>query len=386
VKGTFAQKIHEQDVESWKKWLCDTHPINVQQGLDDILSPNNPPSVLKEMQIRHLGSKQKENILFATPTIRNKDGFEKLEDMIKVDDTVTLLSNFNIPGTLGSTIKSRPHFVKLIFQYLSYFPVALLKAYTEITGENLILDDLSEVREFYESCSKFDLWTGHELCSYISHCDPGALDFISEHSEAQDLMAEEAKNRNFRLDKLERLIPSRFSRIFLRPDLYEKNLPLVKAAILGGAFELIHLDHDNWAKSSLKPKKGLEWAKKKGIGYHPILNEYLLTSHTEPAISSEYTTPYLEMMREVIRELEISRENQSKKEAITAIFEKKLADHKATPSSRKLANAMATLVRLPESQQGRAKYKGVTPSKIASLYPIEFTCIYNGGIGFPLLP
>ena len=102
----------------------------------------------------------------------------------------------------------------------------------------------------------------------------------------------------------------------------------------------------------------MEWAKKKGIDYHPVLNEYLSTLHREPATSSGYTTPYLEMMREVIRELEISRKNQGKKEAIAAVFEKKLADHKATPSSQKLADAMATLVHLPESQQGRAKYKG----------------------------
>ena len=64
------------------------------------------------------------------------------------------------------------------------------------------------------------------------------------------------------------------------------------------------------------------------------------------------------MMREVIRELGISRENQEKKEVIATVFQKKLADHKMTPPSKKLAAAMATLVRLPESQQGRAKNKG----------------------------
>ena len=348
----FAQKIHEEDVESCKKWLCDTRPINVQQGLDDILSHNNPSPLLKEMQIRHLGSKLTGNMRFAKSSISDKDGY------VKLDDNVTLISNFNTPGRLGSTIKSRPQFVKLIYQYISCFPVALYEAYKEITGENLILDDLSEVREFYESCSKFDLWTGHELCAYISHCDPDALDFISEHPEALEFMLEDPKSRNFRIDKLERLIPSKFSCIFLRPDLYEKNLTLVKAAILGGAFELIHLDRDNWVKSSLKPKKGLEWAKKKGIDYHPVLDEYVLTLDATPAIASGYTTPYLEMMREVISELEISRENQGKKEAIAALFEKKLADHKTTPHSQKLADAMATLVRLPESQQGRAKRKG----------------------------
>ena len=348
----FAQKIHEEDVDSYKKWLCDTRPIKVQEGLDDILSHNNPSSLLKEIQIRQLGIKLTRNMRFARSAIRDKDG------VVKVDDSVTLLSNFNTPGRLGSTIRSRPQFVKLIYQYISCFPVALFDAYKEITGENLILDDLSEVREFYESCSKFDLWTGHELCAYISHCDPDALDFISEHPEAQDFMSEDSKNRNFRLDKLERLLPSRFSRLFLSPDLYEKNLPLVKAAVLGGAFELIHLDRDNWAQSSLKPKKGLEWATQKRIDYHPVLDEYLLTLETTPVIFSGYTTPYLEMMKEVIRELEISRENQGKKEAIAAVFEKKLNDHKLTPPSQKLADAMATLVRLPESQQGRAKRKG----------------------------
>ncbi len=146
----------------------------------------------------------------------------------------------------------------------------------------------------------------------------------------------------------------------LRPDLYEWNLAFLKAAILGGAFEIALLDRDNWEKSSLKPKKGLEWAKKKGIEYHPVLDELLLdlnvTSAT-PAVSSGYTTPYLEMMREVIRELEISTENQGKKEAMAALFTKKIIDHKLTPS-QKLADAMATLVRLPESQKGRAKRKG----------------------------
>jgi len=79
------------------------------------------------------------------------------------------------------------------------------------------------------------------------------------------------------------------------------NLPLVKAAILGGAFELIHVDRDNWIQSSLKPKKGMERAKQKGIGYHPVLDEYVLALVATPVISSDYTTPYLEMMGEVLK-------------------------------------------------------------------------------------
>ena len=375
MNRSFAQKIHEQDVNSYRIWLGETYPIKVEEGLEHVLFHNNPPSVLKEIQIRLLGSKLTKNILLASPPIRTEDGFEKLDDFVKIDNTVTLISNCNTPGILDSTIKSRPHFVKLIYQYASFFPVSLYEAYKEIMEEDLRLDNLSEVREFYESCTKFDLWTGHEFCAYLSHCDPEILDFISEHPETREFISDDTKSKNFRIDKLEMLLPKRFSRIFLRPDLYEKNLPLVKAALLGGAFELIHVDRDNWLQSSLKPKKGLEWAKEKGIDYHPVLNEYLLNLVREPVLSSGhstlgyktpqitpdttlYTTPYLEMMQEVIRELAISRENQEKKEAIAALFEKKLNDHHLTPPSQKLADAMATLVRLPESQQGRAKRKG----------------------------
>ena len=327
------REIHEHDVNSYKQWLCDDALISVRQGLGDIISNNNPFSSLQQMHRSHLRSKLMGKMIFAGSLITVEYG------IVTVDDIVTIEANYNNPDILEYYIRSRHKFVKLIYQYISCFPDALYEAYKEVTGENLILDDLSEVREFYENCSSFDSWTSHQLCAYISHCDPEALDFMSENPEA--------------------LLPVRLSRIFSRSDLYEKNVPLVKAAILGGAFDLIRVDGDNWVKSSLKPKKGLEWAKKKGICYHPVLNEYVLTLDATPTmISSGYTTPYLEMMQEVIRELEISRENQGKKEAIAAVFEKKLMDHKITPPSQKLADAMATLVRLPESQQGRAKRKG----------------------------
>ena len=277
---------------------------------------------------------------------------------VSVDDIATIDANNFEPDIFDNHIASRPHFVKLIYQSMSYFPIALYEAYKELIGEDLILHDLSEIREFYESCSKFDSWAGHQLCAYISHCDPEAIDFMSKNPEALDYLSEDPKVRDSISRNPEKLLPIRLSRIFPRTDLYEENLSLVKAAILGGAFELIHLDRDNWTQSSLKPKKALEWAKNKGISYHPVLDEYVLTLVTTPEISSEYTTPYLEMMREVIRELGISRENQEKKDVIAAMLEKKLIDHKLTPPSKKLADAMATLVRLPESQQGRAKHKG----------------------------
>ena len=94
----FAQKIHEEDVDSYKKWLCDTRPIKVQEGLDDILSHNNPSSLLKEIQIRQLGIKLTRNMRFARSAIRDKDG------VVKLDDIVTLISNFNSPGRLDDLI------------------------------------------------------------------------------------------------------------------------------------------------------------------------------------------------------------------------------------------------------------------------------------------
>ena len=347
MKKLFAQTIDKYEIESCKNWLCDPTPLKVKKGLAFLASCSGLYGPPHKDQVNNLKIRLMMDIMSAERVLRRErelsSGREEVgsitpvDGIVTIDDIVTIDPSDYAPYILYHRIRSRPKFVKLIYQYMSYFPVALFEAYTEITGENLILDDLSVVREFYKNCSSFDSWTTHQLCAIISHCDPEVLDFIAENPKESSV---------------------KFSRIFTRSDLYEKNLPLVKAAVLGEAFEFIHVDRDNWVKSSLKPKKGLEWAIQKGIDYHPALGEYLLTLNTTPVISSGYTTPYLEMMKEVIRELEISRENQEKKEAIAAVFEKKLNDHKLTPPSQKLADAMATLVRLPESQQGRAKRKG----------------------------
>jgi len=346
VNRRITQKIDKQDIDYCKKWLCDDTPINVRQGLDDILSNNNPFYALKELQLRHVGCKLMKNLIPAMNTITDSNG-----GVVKIDDVITL------HGILGYTIRSRVQFVKLIYQSVSCFPTALYEAYREITGESLKLDDLAEIREFYEHCSQIDLWTAQEFCAYISHCSPEALNFIFEHPE-MDFMSNDTEAQQVIVGKLGDLLSETLSFLLLRPDLYERNLAFLKPAILGGAFEIVLLDSGNWEKSSLLPKKGLEWAKKKGIEYHPVLDEYLLVSDTTPVISSGYSTPYLEMMQQVIREEEITRENQGKKESLTASFAKKLDDHKLTRPSQKLADAMATLVRMPESQQGRAKAKG----------------------------
>ena len=257
-----AQKIDQYDIDYCKNWLCDTTPINVRQGLMHITAFNSLYGPIYDGQMGNIVSKLMRYNRFAGFSVTIKDG------TVTVDDVVTMdASNFE-PDILDHIIRSRPKFVKLIYQYMSCFPVALYKTYTEVTRESLILDNLSEVRDFYEKCSTFDSWTARQLCAFISHCDPEALDHMSENPED--------------------LLFTKFTPIFSRSDLYEENLPLVKAAILGGAFEFIHVDRNNLMESSLKPKKGLEWAKQKGIEYQPVLDEYLLTLDTEPAISSGY--------------------------------------------------------------------------------------------------
>ena len=349
-RGAVAQKLREQQVDACKKWLCDTTSISVRQGLKDILSLNNLSKQLSQFQISYLKSRLLEDVLGVSGLFQQCSSSESENDMqlsegrstiadgtLTVDDVITIETNYISPIVPYDYIRSRPKFVKLMYQYISCFPAELFEAYTEITGESLLLDDLSEVREFYKNCSALDSWTGHQLCAYLSHCNPEVLNFISENPKKS--------------------LPVRLYPLFLMSDLFDENVPLVKAAILGEAFELVHLDRDNWEKSSLNPKKGLEWAKKKGIEYHPVLDELLLDVKPAPTpsvLSSGYTTPYLEIIQEGIIELGISKENQGKKEAMTAWFLQRLID-RGLPRSRRIADAMATISRSIESQQGRAK-------------------------------
>ncbi len=188
MNRTFAQKTHEQNVDSYKKWLCDTTTINVRQGLEDILSNSIPFYALRELQIRHSASK-----------LLNSASFE--DGNIILDSMITYIPGFDYQGILGATISSRPKFVKLIYQSVLCFPTALYEAYKEITGENLRLDDLSEIREFYEHCSQIDLWTAQEFCAYISHCSPEALNFIFEHPE-MDFMSEDPETQELIVKEL----------------------------------------------------------------------------------------------------------------------------------------------------------------------------------------
>jgi hypothetical protein len=66
-----------------------------------------------------------------------------------------------------------------------------------------------------------------------------------------------------------------------------------------------------------------------------------------------YTTPYLALMQEAIERFGLSEERQKKKESLFEWFVSKHVDGKTV--SNNLADAMATLIRLPRSQHGGSK-------------------------------
>ncbi|MFY9210143.1 MAG: hypothetical protein WAO69_03360 [Aestuariivita sp.] len=66
-----------------------------------------------------------------------------------------------------------------------------------------------------------------------------------------------------------------------------------------------------------------------------------------------YTTPYLELMQAAIAHFGIAPGNQSKKECLMDWFLEQQIE--GEPVSKKLADAMATLIRLPSAQRGGAK-------------------------------
>ncbi len=66
-----------------------------------------------------------------------------------------------------------------------------------------------------------------------------------------------------------------------------------------------------------------------------------------------YTTPYLDLLHRAITECRITEAHQEKKDVLVMWFRQQ--EIEGEPVSENLANAMATLVRLPASQRGGAK-------------------------------
>jgi hypothetical protein len=72
-----------------------------------------------------------------------------------------------------------------------------------------------------------------------------------------------------------------------------------------------------------------------------------------PAAVVPYATPYMELMEAAIVQFGLTDRNQSKKENLSDWFFARTIE--GEPISRNLADAMATLVRLPTAQRGGAK-------------------------------
>ncbi|MBD5405964.1 hypothetical protein HDR59_05455 [bacterium] len=91
---------------------------------------------------------------------------------------------------------------------------------------------------------------------------------------------------------------------------------------------------------------------KKVFPYNESTNKEENTNESTP---TAYTTIYLDLMKKIIKQENITAENQLKKDYLKKIFNEELK--KSGYESNKLADAMATLIRLPESQRGKRKSK-----------------------------
>lgn len=70
-------------------------------------------------------------------------------------------------------------------------------------------------------------------------------------------------------------------------------------------------------------------------------------------IGTRYSTPYMDIMVEVIKEQKINKTNQPPVKILTDIIAKKMTEHNLKASTS-LASRIATIIRLPESQKGHA--------------------------------
>jgi hypothetical protein len=73
----------------------------------------------------------------------------------------------------------------------------------------------------------------------------------------------------------------------------------------------------------------------------------------DPATSAPYRTPYMDLLDRAIAANQITERNQGKKELLAEWFRGQQVA--GAPVSQNLADAMATLIRLPSSQRGGAK-------------------------------
>jgi hypothetical protein len=85
----------------------------------------------------------------------------------------------------------------------------------------------------------------------------------------------------------------------------------------------------------------------------PVIEVPKPSAARDPATGEPYRTPYIDLLDRGIAENRISVRDQGKKELLSDWFRGQTVD--GEPVSQNLADAMATLIRLPSSQRGGAK-------------------------------
>ena len=85
----------------------------------------------------------------------------------------------------------------------------------------------------------------------------------------------------------------------------------------------------------------------------PVVDSPAPKPAADPATGVPYRTPYMDLLDRAITEIGISHRDQCKKELISDWF--RTQEIEGEPLSQNLADAMATLIRLPSSQRGGAK-------------------------------
>ncbi|WP_203075812.1 hypothetical protein [Falsiroseomonas ponticola] len=85
----------------------------------------------------------------------------------------------------------------------------------------------------------------------------------------------------------------------------------------------------------------------------PVIEVPQLAPAVDPKTGEPYRTPYMDLLERAIAENRISMRDQGKKELLADWFREQTVD--GEPVSQNLADAMATLIRLPGSQRGGAK-------------------------------
>ena len=150
-----------------------------------------------------------------------------------------------------------------------------------------------------------------------------------------------------------------------------KHLPFVLRRQDGGAFLLprerdptASFSADDWNVDDFKPLFGLGqmrfgvwqteqvWIYLEKKGLDELMRLVHGGSAAEQLANDFHLSPYLRIMIEVARKLQISPSNQPNKESLEAEIRALWGE---LPSSERLASAMATLLREPASQLGKAK-------------------------------